>query len=129
MCKPFCVNICKKCWENVAKLALQQNLLLGILMLTKLPLWPFVMRMLTLILMLVLMLNLMLMFKIAFLRNPNAHLSAPLTLGQEATVISTKFSNINPSNEVCAGQGDGEGDDDGDSDHRKIHYQNFWFLF
>ena len=97
-------------------------------MLTKLPLWPFVMRMLTLILMLVLMLNLMLMFKIAFLRNPNAHLSAPLTLGQEATVISTKFSNINPSNEVCAGHGDGEGDDDGDSDHRNIHYQNLWFL-
>ena len=41
--------------------------------------------------------------RVSFPRHPNAHLSAPLTLGQEATVISRKFSNIKPTNDVSTG--------------------------
>ena len=43
--------------------------------------------------------------QVSFPRHPNAHLSAPLTLGQKPTVISSKFSNIKPTNDVPSGGG------------------------
>ena len=43
--------------------------------------------------------------RVSFPWHPNAHLSAPLTLGQKPTVISSKFSNIKPTNDVSPGGG------------------------